>query len=211
MTPLAPLSPEDQLLLTRVTGSLASRSHEALRCALLEARNGLPALAVEEALVQSYLFLGYPAALNGLALWREVQGEEGAPPATVEPPHPWDAWTRRGEEVCQAVYGEQYERLRQRVRGLHPDLERWMVTEGYGKVLGRPGLTLADREVAVVALLAVLDVPVQLRSHLRGALRAGVSPTQLEAVLQSVSAFQDDEVERRSDEVWQLVHPRRAT
>lgn len=126
MTSVTPLSPEEQLLLARLTGSLASRSPEALMCAL-------------------------------------------------------------------------------------PDLERWMVTEGYGKVLGRPGLTLADREVAVVALLAVHDAPVQLRSHLRGALQVGVSPSQVEAVLQSVAPYQDEGVRKRSGEVWQLVHPRRAT
>lgn len=209
MTSVAPLSPQEQLLLARVTGSLASRSLESLERALLEARDGLPAMAVEEALVQSYLFLGYPAALNALAVWREIQGKEGVSPAAVEPSDPWNAWTRRGEEVCRTVYGGQYERLRQRVRSLHPDLEQWMVTEGYGKVLGRPGLTLADREVAVVALLAVHDVPVQLRSHLRGALQVGVSPSQVEAVLESVAPFQDEGVRRRSDEVWQLVYPRR--
>ena len=48
--------------------------------------------------------------------------------------------TDRGEEVCRTVYGGQYEGLRRNVRDLHPDMERWMVVEGYGKVLGRPGL-----------------------------------------------------------------------
>jgi 4-carboxymuconolactone decarboxylase len=47
-------------------------------------------------------------------------------------------WRARGQEVCRAVYGGQYPRLRENVRDLHPDMERWMVEEGYGKVLGRP-------------------------------------------------------------------------
>ena len=29
---------------------------------------------VEEALLQSYLFVGYPAALNAFALWRQLSG-----------------------------------------------------------------------------------------------------------------------------------------
>ena len=77
---------------------------------------------VEEVILQSYLFLGYPAALNGFAAWRAFSRK--APAATED-----DAalWRARGQEVCRAVYGGQYPRLRDNVRDLHPDMERWMV------------------------------------------------------------------------------------
>ncbi len=55
--------------------------------------------------------------------------------------------------------------------------------KGYGKVLGRPGLDLATRELCIVALLAVLRTPRQLYSHLRGALNAGAPPPEMEEVL----------------------------
>ena len=71
------------------------------------------------------------------------------------------------------MYGGQYEKLRANIAALHPDMERWMVREGYGKVLGRPGLDLATRELCIVALLAPQDAGPQLYSHLRGALNAG--------------------------------------
>jgi hypothetical protein len=49
-----------------------------------------------------------------------------------------------------------------------------MIVEGYGKVLGRPGLDAGDvRELCIVALLAVAGRAAQLYSHLRGALNAG--------------------------------------
>src|SRR5690606_5843621 len=84
---------------------------------------------VEEALLQSYLFVGFPGALNALALWRERTGLEASGGAAGG-----DAseWRRRGEAVCARVYGAQYGRLRERVAGLHPDLEAWMLEEGYG-------------------------------------------------------------------------------
>ena len=40
-------------------------------------------MAVEEALLQSYLFLGYPAALRGLTAWRRIS-ERDAPDATAD-------------------------------------------------------------------------------------------------------------------------------
>jgi 4-carboxymuconolactone decarboxylase len=50
-----------------------------------------------------------------------------------------------------------------------------MVEDGYGRVLGRPGLDLAVRELCIVALLCRQDAPRQLYSHLRGALNTGAS------------------------------------
>jgi 4-carboxymuconolactone decarboxylase len=152
-----------------------------------EAHTHCDALEVEEALLQSYLFLGYPAALNALARWRERVSADASPTgqASSAASEDWARWVARGEEVCATVYGGQYARLRDHVRRLHPDLETWMVAEGYGKVLGRPGLALDRRELCVVAILAVGGEPLhrQLYAHLRGALNAGVSPAGVEAAL----------------------------
>ncbi len=134
---------------------------------------------IEEVLVQGYLFLGYPAALNGLALWREISGEPAGDSAESGP----GGWADRGESVCRAVYGDQFERLRGNISWLHPDMDRWMVEEGYGKVLGRPGLRLRERELCVVATLAVLAAPVQLYSHLRGCLRTGATRDEVESAI----------------------------
>ena len=48
-----------------------------------------------------------------------------------------------------------------------------MLAEGYGKVLGRPGLALEVRELCIVAILAGQDAAPQLYAHLRGALNVG--------------------------------------
>lgn len=107
--------------------------------------------------------------------------------------------------MCQVVYGGQYGRLRENVRALHPDMERWMVVEGYGKVLGRPGLDLATRELCIVALLAVLGAPRQLYAHLRGALNAGASREEVDLALREGSAFQDEVGRREAGRVWEQV------
>ncbi len=50
-----------------------------------------------------------------------------------------------------------------------------MVEIGYGRILSRPGLTLRERELCVIAVLAGQNVAPQLSSHLRGAMRAGAT------------------------------------
>jgi 4-carboxymuconolactone decarboxylase len=161
-------------------------------------------LEVEEVLLQSYLFLGYPLALNAFGLWREVSGR-GAGEGT---PDDWTAWIERGEDVCRTVYGGQYQGLRRNVRDLHPDMERWMVVEGYGKVLGRPALSLAARELCIAALLAVLGVPRQLYSHLRGALNAGAGMAEVEEALQEAGVHLDEEGREEMWAVWGSVQER---
>lgn len=160
-------------VLVGVSHAVAAGDQASLEAALTTAAREADPVRVEEVLLQSYLFLGYPAALRGLAAWREISGR-AAP--QVETREPMEEWEPRGERTCSVVYGEQYGRLRANVARLHPELDRWMVVEGYGKVLGRPQLDLVTRELCIIALLAAQDAAPQLYSHLRGALRAGADP-----------------------------------
>ncbi len=192
--------------LVALSATIAHRDRALLEAALAEAGARAPAEQVEEALLQSYLFVGYPAALQAIGRWRELSGRPAPAPVAAD----WAAWTARGEQVCGAVYGGQYDRLRANVRALHPDMEQWMVVEGYGKVLGRPGLPLATRELCVVALLAAQDAPQQLYSHLRGALQVGASVEQVEQALAVAGAIAGAERAAVAARVWQMVRARSA-
>lgn len=176
-----------------------------VRWTLVVAQEAAPPEAVEEALLQSYLFLGYPAALNALGLWREVSGRE------ADPASPWEpaTWEERGGEVCRTVYGGQYDGLRDNVRRLHADMERWMVVEGYGKVLARPGLALVERELCIAAILAVTGWSAQLYSHLRGALNAGADEEQVEEALELALAMADERAATSARRTWDRVRGRR--
>lgn len=198
----SPLTPGQESLVA-LSAALAARSPGALDAALDDAAVHADPAEVEEVLLQSYLFLGYPAALNGFARWRERSGRPAPAPTPDEV-----SWEERGAAVCRTVYGGQYEGVRANVRRLHPDMERWMVNEGYGKVLGRPGLGLATRELCIAALLAVLDAPRQLYSHVRGALNAGADEAQVERALALAAAVSDDEARKRAAETWAAVAAR---
>lgn len=190
--------------LVRVSAALGTGAKSCLHAALVQVRDAAAWEEVEEVLVQSYLFVGFPGALNALALWRELSG--WSPPPALED----DPLTRmaRGEVVCRRVYGQQYERLRRNVRELHPDLDRWMVEEGYGKVLGRPGLDLPARELCIAALLVTLGAPVQLYSHLRGALEVGVTPEEVEAMLREALELLEEEEAQAAQDVWRQIRDR---
>jgi 4-carboxymuconolactone decarboxylase len=195
--------------LVRVSAALAAAGPpaegEALGAALRAAREG-DAREVEEVLVQSYLFLGYPAALNALARWRALIG----PGPGVRSGSAEECDHRlRGERVCRTVYGGQYERLRENVRALHPDMERWMVEEGYGRVLGRPGLDLRTRELCIVAQLAVVGAARQLYSHARGALHAGATEAEVEGALELAGQVSTEPARRRAAGVWTRLLDRR--
>jgi 4-carboxymuconolactone decarboxylase len=152
-----------------------------------EAFEDVDPLAVEEIILQSYLFAGFPRALNAARAWRMVS-ERAAPESDAESSvDDLALWKARGEETCAIVYGESYEKLRRNIRELHPALDEWMIVDGYGKVLGRPGVDLRTRELCVVAACAVSGQQRQLHSHLRGAVNAGASSSELAAVLDALT------------------------
>ncbi len=200
------LTEQNARVLVRLSAALAGGDDGELRAALRTASATVPVTAVEEALLQSYLFLGFPAALSGLATWREVSGNPPEQDGFADGP---TEWATRGEDVCRIVYGRAYEKLRGNVRRVHPALDRWMIVEGYGKVLGRPGLDLGTRETCIVAILAATAREPQLHSHLRGALHAGAPPARVQYALeQGLRCTRDAGWAARVGALWERVRDR---
>jgi 4-carboxymuconolactone decarboxylase len=142
-----------------------------MRATMTDAVDEVDPAAVEEIILQSYLFAGFPRALNAARAWRAVTGR----PAPADDPEAnaktLNAWRKRGEKTCAVIYGDHYEKLRQNIRALHPALDEWMIVDGYGKVLSRPGVDLRTRELCVVAACGCRPRR-RLHSHLHGALNA---------------------------------------
>jgi 4-carboxymuconolactone decarboxylase len=191
----------DREALLEVSAAIAVRKTAMLERALLLAKRFSPPDAVDEILLQSHLFVGFPLALEALMVWRRIAPRSAPPPAEASVTN----WKARGEVVCRNVYGANYEKLRENVSALDPDLDRWMVEDGYGKVIGRPELDLATRELATVALLAVWNSPRQLHSHLRGALNAGASGDEVSAAVEIASRYLDLPEKAAVEELWAKV------
>ena len=194
------------IALVRLAAAVAQGYEPEVRERMQDVRRAtVPDPWVEELLLQSVLMAGYPRALMAFALWRKLSGVR-APAA--DPDAEYDRveeWSRRGEATCGTVYGDNYRRLRANVRDLHPALDLWMVTEGYGRTLARPGLDLMRREFCTVAQTAVLEAPRQLHSHLRGCLNAGATFAQVEAVLSLVNPMLSFEQWKGVKDLWRTV------
>ena len=176
--------------LVRLAAAIAAGDDRSVRDAFADARGAsVPERWVEELVLQSYLFSGFPRGLNAAREWRRQY------PDTVSSASSGDVaqWRREGEVTCAAVYGAMYEKLRENVAAMHPDLDRWMIVEGYGKVLSRPGLDLPRRELCIVAACAASGQDRQLHSHLHGALNVGVAPAALAAAVDALGARLGDD------------------
>src|SRR5437867_7323711 len=196
----APLDPQT-VALVRVAAAIAKGDDTALRDRMKAARGaGVPALWVEELLLQSLLNVGYPLTLVAFAVWREVAGpvkDAGEPIAHAV----WPQWVERGAQACTEVYGRTYHKLLLNLRGLHPALEPLVVVDAYGKVLGRPGLDAKRRELCTLAAIAMQNTPKQLHAHFRGALNTGSTREEVDEVLALIEA---DLPAERALSVWAL-------
>jgi 4-carboxymuconolactone decarboxylase len=187
--------------LVRLAAVIAGGTEQAIRDEMLAALRRVPAVWMEELILQSYLFAGFPRALNAMREWRRYEPNVGssAEPADV------DTHRVDGIATCSAVYGPMYERLRHNIRALHPLLDDWMITEGYGKVLSRPGLDLGRRELCIIAACATSDQDRQLHSHLHGALNVGVATAAIDQSLDALSDILGAERSRTVGLLWARV------
>ncbi len=191
--------------LVRLAAVLAGGSEAEVRVSLAAAvASELNAVWVEEVILQTYLFAGFPRSLNAAREWRRLSGRP-APEYDEGTRFDEASLTARGEATCAKVYGPFYERLRHNIQQLHPALDAWMIVEGYGKVLGRPQLDLARRELCVVAACAIARQDRQLHSHLHGAIHAGASPAQVDAALLAIADLLEVDDVKRYVGLWARV------
>ena len=176
--------------LVRLSAVITAGTEVAVREALAADVDVIPAEWVEELILQTYLFAGFPRALNAMREWRRLR--PAAPAESVTGAGDVDEWRQAGTVTCHEVYGSMYEKLRENIRALHPLLDEWMIVEGYGKVLGRPGLDLPRRELCIVAACAATGQDRQLHSHLHGALNVGVPTDELREALDVLAPLLDD-------------------
>lgn len=137
-----------------------------------------------EIVLQSYLFLGFPRMLEAADHLARCFTDIDLPVKT-EPISPSESkeWFEKGQGLYRRVYGDMHQTLQARVESIAPEVFRWMIIEGYGKVLSRPGLSIVDRELAIVASLLIENRPRQLHSHLKGAINVGADPVLIRRII----------------------------
>lgn len=172
-------------LLPLIAAASALRKMEILKSLIVEIKlRKLPFKKIYENLLQNYLFVGYPSALLSLKLLKELYPNKRIPKAAdMNLYH----FRNRGEANCKKVYGNKFEKLISNVKNFSPDMAEWLILEGYGKVLGRKGLSLKERELCIVATLAALKFEDQLYSHINGAFRSKAPIEDIRSVMESLT------------------------
>jgi 4-carboxymuconolactone decarboxylase len=196
---------DEERALVRLAAVIAAGTEADVRSELASALRSARAEWLEEVILQSYLFAGFPRTLNAAREWRKVSGREAPMFDDGEQLDRADEWRRQGEKTCAVVYGPFYEKLRRNIRGLHPALDAWMIVEGYGKVLSRPALDLARRELCIIAACAASRQERQLHSHLHGALHAGASEAAITDTLSAISVLVSPDDAARHRMLWAKV------
>ena len=206
--------------LVRLSASITAGSNESVRGALADCVTArVSDRWLEELVLQSYLFAGFPRALNAAREWQRLGGrsaarkaQSGATVAAEQSEGEGSSyadvfeWRLRGEETCSTVYGRNYDKLRENIRALHPLLDDWMIVEGYGKVLSRPGLDLVRRELCIIAACTAAAQDRQLQSHFHGALNAGASVALVTATLHALEGAVREVDLLRARQLWERVH-----
>ncbi len=137
-----------------------------------ESSNVLDEKAMEEAILQTLLFAGFPKTIEAL---KQLRKHFPVKHTSMDV----DDQKQAGEKTSGIIYGKYRSKLKAVMDDLHPALTKWMIEDGYGRILSRPGLSLQEREIAVLASLMTSGMINQFRAHIRGAMYAGISKVDI--------------------------------
>jgi 4-carboxymuconolactone decarboxylase len=91
---------------------------------------------------------------------------------------------RRGLEVRKAVLGAEYvEKSLANADDFFAAFQQITTEVAWGTIWTRPGLPLKTRSIVVLAMLAAMTKPHELKLHVRGALTNGVTREEIKEIL----------------------------
>ncbi|GIV28903.1 MAG: hypothetical protein KatS3mg027_2717 [Bacteroidia bacterium] len=140
-------------------------------------------IKIYEALLQNYLFCGFPNALFFLKRFHHLSGYKPKKISSVNT----NRLKEKGIKTSKKIYGDKLEKLISNVKKFSPELSEWLIIEGYGKVISRSALKIKEREACIISVLTTQMFEEQLISHLYGGLRNGLKITQIRKIISNLS------------------------
>ncbi|MBD3382909.1 MAG: hypothetical protein GF404_12025 [candidate division Zixibacteria bacterium] len=198
---------ETNRYLIKISACLAAAKFRLLKQLISEAlENRVPPQKIYEALLQAYLFLGYPKAIEGLKILREICDKDQNFSRINFSFRYWSEWKIRGRVLCEKVYGSNYQKLMNRMNEISPEMAEWMIVEGYGKVLARGVLPGVVRELCSVAILLVNSDINQLHSHMRGAKNLGATRDEITEAMQLAADYCSKQKLNRVQKLFNMMY-----
>jgi alkylhydroperoxidase/carboxymuconolactone decarboxylase family protein YurZ len=156
---------------------------------------GLTVNEIKEVLVHLYAYSGFPRSLRGLQTFMTVlderktkgindnPGPEASPITDIR-----DKYTR-GKEILAELAGTPVPEGRATAgyAGFAPEIETFLKEHLFADIFERDVLTYAQREMITVSvLIAIGGVEPMMRSHMNLSLNVGITPQQLEEMIQVI-------------------------
>lgn len=97
---------------------------------------------------------------------------------------------QRGWQKLSEVDGHAGEQVLESLKGIAPDLARYIIEFPFGDIYSRPGLDLKSREIATVAALTAMgNAQPQLKVHIYGALNVGCTREEIVEVIIQMAVY----------------------
>jgi len=145
---------------------------------------------IREIIIQMCGYAGFPATLNAMGTLVEVLQEtrQALPKTSVHAGS--EGRYERGKELLSRIAPDQERVLRETFDPINPDITRYVIEFGYGDIYARGILPIRNRQAATIAALAAKGTaPSQLRFHIGGGLRAGLSEAEIVEIMLLVSVY----------------------
>jgi 4-carboxymuconolactone decarboxylase len=152
---------------------------------------GLPQDLVE-ILFLATAILGFPAAINAIAIVRQIFSERRIAfvPAREVDTDGTDRYRRGMRSFCDLMPNSDLTDFVASLSEISPELAQWSIEFAFGDVLARAGLEAKVKQLAIVSMLATVGNRAEaLRLHLVGALGCGATMAEVIEVLIQISVY----------------------
>lgn len=97
---------------------------------------------------------------------------------------------KKGMEKLKIMNPKSYKELENNLEDIAPDMARFVAEFPYGDIYSRPALDLKTRElVTIAAITALSTAPLQLKSHIKGALNVDCTREEIVEVLMQMAVY----------------------
>ncbi|WP_321505755.1 carboxymuconolactone decarboxylase family protein [uncultured Methanoregula sp.] len=145
---------------------------------------------IREVIIQMCGYAGFPATLNAMKTLMDVLQETGQMLSAASLHAGSEDRYERGKKLLSQIAPDQERLLKETFDPINPDITRYVMTFGYGDIYARGLLPLRNRQAATIAALAAKGTaPSQLRFHIGGGLRAGLSEEEIVEIMLLISLF----------------------
>ncbi len=97
---------------------------------------------------------------------------------------------QEGIKKFKEIKGDGADKSIERLKSLHPDLEKLVMEFAFNDIYKRPALDLKSREIATIAALTALgNSPQQLKVHIQAAVNVGVKREEIVEIILQMAIY----------------------